>query len=112
MPRPSRATAYYPAKNTPTTTRAPIPCERVRPSALLAHFRTSRRRSPDEPTAVAERPTRELLPTAFADYLRRQLPWPISLWRAFERLCRVERERLRPYRFGETAGGRNNDGNP
>src|SRR5262245_6634801 len=30
-------------------------------SALLAHFRASRRRSPDEPTAVAERPTRELV---------------------------------------------------
>jgi allantoinase len=35
-----------------------------------------------------------------------------SLPRRACRLCRVERERFRPYRFGETAGGRNNDGNP
>jgi len=27
--------------------------------------------------------------------------------RALKRLCRVERERFRPYRFSETAGGRN-----
>ena len=52
------------------------------------------------------------LPPVFADCLRRQLPWPILPQRALERLCRVEREWFRRYRFGETAGGRNNDGYP
>src|SRR5215472_5997837 len=37
MPRTSRATARHPAKNAPTTTRAPIPRERVRSSTLSGH---------------------------------------------------------------------------
>jgi hypothetical protein len=65
-----------------------------------------------ERTAVAERPRWELVANGVrVDRLRAQLPWPILLWRALERPCPVEREWFRRYRFGETAGGRDNGDN-
>ena len=58
---------------------------------------------------VAKRPNGNWLPAAFADHLRRRLrvEFAVAGGRG-----RVEQESFRPYTFGETAGGRNNDGNP
>ena len=62
-------------------------------------------------TAVGERPT-GIGSNGVRGALRTQLPWPISPWRVIERLWPVERKRFQPYRVGDTAGRRNNEGNP